>query len=97
MNHMQQRHVFERAGHRDVVVESFEGPFENLDRRRTLKTLVYRFEFVEEVSGRRNQGHLLNSLTFLECFTRIYGDLTDYDDDTLAHLQIGRASCRERV
>src|ERR1035438_10414889 len=64
MNHVQQRDVFERARHRDVVVESLEGPLEDLDRCRTLKTFVHRFEFIEEVSGRRNQGHLLSSLTF---------------------------------
>jgi hypothetical protein len=37
---MQERHVFERTGHRDVVLESIEGPLEDLDWRRALKTLV---------------------------------------------------------
>ena len=51
MNHIEQRDVFEGARHRHVVVESVEGPFEDLDRRRTLETLVHRLQFIEEVNG----------------------------------------------
>jgi hypothetical protein len=42
---MQQRNVFERTGHRNVVIEPIEGPLQNLDGRRPFKTLVRLFEF----------------------------------------------------
>src|SRR5580692_9254541 len=53
-----------------------------------------KLSFTDSSSSRRSPVGVIRGICerpyILECFTRIYGDHTDYDDDTLAHFHLDR-------